>query len=113
MTVYTGDINAALTFLTTTVAAVPNLAQTDVTTRATLRVAASSLSARLAEAITLLDGQITPGGLSGPDYALSGSFPINSVAGLTASISNCEQMARLLDMAGYAGRLSLNLSEVQ
>jgi hypothetical protein len=109
MTVYTGDIKAAIGFLAAQIAATPDFDQLSATDKATLQLAAQQLQDRLSGAIAALDADTAPGGLSGPPLAPSGAFPLDTAAALLAAIANSEQQATLIALKGFTGRLQLNL----
>ena len=111
MTVYTGDVTAALAFLQTTVNAAGDLHTTDALTRATLSRASSALAARLDDAAGILDPQISQTGAGGLATVTAGAFAPDTAAALLAQIGNLTQAAALHAMRGYAGRVMLNLAE--
>lgn len=109
MTVYTGDIKSAITFLSTTVTAAGDLDTADATTRATIKKATETLKGAIQTAIATLDADTSAGGLSGAPIANGGDFPIDIASRLMSAIANSEQMSVLLLALGYVGRIQLSL----
>lgn len=112
MTVYTGDIKSAITFLSTTVNAAGDLDRADAVTRATINKATQELQSALSAATATLDADASKGGLSGAPIATAGDFPPDIVTALGAAIANSTQMATLQNCIGYVGRVQLSLGGV-
>jgi len=109
MTVYTGDIKAAISFLQSTVDATPDFEKLSATDAATLKLAAQQLQEQLSSAIATQDADTSPGGLSGAALAAPGAFPLDTAQALLSSIANSAQQSVLLSIQGYVGRVQINL----
>lgn len=108
MTIYTGHIVAAATFLRELVDDIGDLEQASTGEIAELKKASRTLKGALSVAVTSADSQIGSDGAGGFALLVPGAFPLDVLPVITGQLANLEQMDVLLDTLGYAGRVLLN-----
>jgi hypothetical protein len=111
MTIYTGHIVEAVTFLQEAVEDVGDLEAAGSYDLAVLRKASQTLRDATDVAIASLDPQIGSGGSGGLAEAVEGVFAPDLARIVGEQLASIEQQEKLVDLRGYAGRVLINIEQ--
>lgn len=111
MTIYTGHIVEAASFLQEAVEDVGDLEAAGQHDLAVIQKASQGLKDAVDAAVGSLDPQIGSDGAGGLATAVSGAFAPDTATMVQDQLANLVQQAALVDLRGYAGRVLINIKQ--